>query len=343
MWVGRWLRVVYSKLGSLVWGIMPIAVGGSAFIIGLNVFVRTIIARNVAFVVRFFLIIGAVAYFTLLERKLLGHFQLRVGPNKVGFIGLGQPIADAIKLFLKEFVVPDITNRLLFVMGPCLMLTICLGIWVLYPVRFMTVHYFWGYLLFVCASSCSIYGVVMCGWSSNSKYAYLGRVRAAAQFISYEVCIVMIVLAIIFVCGDFNFYAIGEVGFLRLGIFGPLFVIWIVTVLAETNRAPFDFVEGESELVSGFNVEYSGVCFAIIFIAEYRMVLFMRMITGAIYLGGVEMGVMFRCLITLLVAYFIVLCRGGLPRYRYDLLMGLTWKYFLPLVLRYLAVIVMMS
>lgn len=157
-------EVVRNKLESVLGGlIVPIAIVGSAFMISLNVFVSTIMASNVAFVIRFFLIMGAVAFFTLLERKLLGYFQLRIGPNKVGFKGLGQRIADAMKLFLKEFRVPDMTNRLLFIIGPCLILTICLGIWVLYPVRFITVHYFWGYLLFVCARSCSVYGVVMCG------------------------------------------------------------------------------------------------------------------------------------------------------------------------------------
>lgn len=276
------------------------------------------------FIVTFLLVMGAVAFFTLLERKLLAYFQLRVGPNKVGLKGLAQPIADALKLFLKEFMVPDIANKLIFVMGPCVMITVGLGIWALYPVKFASVHYLWGFLTFVCASSSGVYGVLMCGWSSNSKYAYLGCVRAAAQFISYEVCMVLVVLALMIVGEGFSLYAIRGVGFAGLGMFFPLFLMWLVTALAETNRAPFDFVEGESELVSGFNVEYSGVGFAMIFIAEYRMVLFMRIITITIYLGGVETGIIVSCIITLMVSVFIVLCRGGLPRYRYDLLMGLT-------------------
>lgn len=292
--------------------------------IGLNLFVNTVLVIDLVSVINYALILGGVAYYTLLERKLLAAFQLRVGPNKVGFLGLGQPIADAIKLFLKEFVVPNITNRLLFVMAPCLMFIICVAVWVIYPVKYPRLYFFWGYLLFVCATSCSVYGVVICGWSSNSKYAYLGRVRAAAQFISYEVCMVIIVLAVIYVCRGFRFDQIIALGILRFGIFRPLFVIWVVTVLAETNRAPFDFVEGESELVSGFNVEYRGVCFSLIFIAEYRMVLFISIITGTIWLGGVRMGIIFRCIVTILVGCFIILCRGGLPRYRYDLLISLT-------------------
>lgn len=151
---------------------------------------------------------------------------------------------------------------------------------------------------------------------------------------------VLVVLAVIFVRGGFSLGVVRSLGFVGVGIFFPLFLIWLVTVLAETNRAPFDFVEGESELVSGFNVEYRGVRFAMIFIAEYRMVLFIRVITTTIYLGGTGIGVLFRCCISLLTSVFIVLCRGGLPRYRYDLLMGLTWKYFLPVVLAYLAAVV---
>lgn len=141
-WLLRWAEVGYNKLRGVVRGFAPTVIGARAFMIGLNLFVSTLMASNLAFVVSFFLILGAVAYFTLLERKLLGYFQLRMGPNKVGFKGLGQPIADAMKLFLKEFMIPDITNRLIFVMGPCLMFIICVGIWVFYPVRFISVHYF---------------------------------------------------------------------------------------------------------------------------------------------------------------------------------------------------------
>lgn len=285
---------------------------------------NSIFCGNFAFIISFLLIIGAVAFFTLLERKILGYFQLRVGPNKVGLKGIAQPIADAMKLFLKEFMVPNISNKLIFVIGPCVILVVCVGIWVLYPVKFMRVHYLWGYLLFVCASSSRVYGVIICGWASNSKYAYLGCVRAAAQFISYEVCMVLVVLAVVVVGRGFRFYAIGDVGVLRLGIFSPLFLMWLITILAETNRAPFDFVEGESELVSGFNVEYRGVGFAIIFIAEYRMILFISVMTIRIYLGGVNLGIIVRTGLSLSISAFIVLCRGGLPRYRYDLLIGLT-------------------
>lgn len=154
---------------------------------------------------------------------------------------------------------------------------------------------------------------------------------------------VMIVLAVVFVCRGFRFDRIMDLGILRFGMFRPLFVIWMVTVLAETNRAPFDFVEGESELVSGFNVEYRGVCFSLIFIAEYSIVLFISIMTGTIWLGGVRIGIIFRCIVTILVGCFIILCRGGLPRYRYDLLISLTWKYFLPLIMACLAVVVIMS
>lgn len=284
-------------------------------------------------------IIAGVAFFTLLERKFLGYFQLRVGPNKVGLGGLLQPVADAMKLFLKEFVVPNVVNNIIFLFGPRFILLVCVGVWVLYPVGYPRLHFFWGFLFFVCLSSVGVFGVIMVGWSSNSKYAYLGCVRAAAQFISYEVIMLLIVLGLVFVGGNFNLGNFYELGIWGLGFLFPLFLIWLICILAETNRAPFDFVEGESELVSGFNVEYGGVGFSIIFIAEYRMILFMGVLTRSVFLGGISGGVFFSCLIRFLVVSFVVLCRGGLPRYRYDLLMGLTWKFMLPVVLGYLFLI----
>lgn len=311
-------------------------------VLGVLVVLVVLVNTNLSFVITFLLIMAAVAFFTLLERKFLGYFQIRLGPNKVGLKGIPQPIADAIKLFLKEFLVPSRSNKVVFVLGPCLMLFLCVGIWCLYPVNFRSTYFLWGFLLFTCISSAGVYGVIIVGWSSNSKYAYLGCVRAVAQFISYEVSMVMIALVVVIAVKRFNLLEIGRIGLCRLGVFTPLVLMWLVRVLAETNRAPFDFVEGESELVSGFNVEYRGVGFAMIFIAEYRMILFMSVLTVIIYLGGPGVGVLVQGLIRLLVARFVVLCRGGLPRFRYDLLMILTWKYFLPVVLVYLAVSVVL-
>lgn len=171
-----------------------------------------IFCSRISFIVTFLLVMGAVAFFTLLERKLLGYFQIRLGPNKVGYKGIPQPIADAIKLFLKEFLLPDSSNKLIFVVGPSLMLILCVGIWVLYPLSFRSVHFLWGFLMFVCVSSAGVYGVIMVGWSSNSKYAYLGCVRAVAQFISYEVVMVIIVLVILIVVKRFNLGVFREVG-----------------------------------------------------------------------------------------------------------------------------------
>lgn len=181
--------------------------------------------RLVCFIISCLVIIGAVAFFTLLERKYLGYFQLRVGPNKVGFKGVPQPIGDAIKLFLKEFLIPDISNKLIFMMGPCLMLILCVRVWVLYPAEFRRVYYLWGFLFFVCVSSSRVYGVIMSGWSSNSKYAYLGCVRAAAQFISYEVRMVLIVLCPILLGMRFRFREIESVGVSVLGILFPVFLM----------------------------------------------------------------------------------------------------------------------
>lgn len=307
---------------------------------GVIFFILLLWNRNLSFIITFLLIIGAVAFFTLLERKLLGYFQIRLGPNKVGLKGIPQPISDAIKLFLKEFLLPGRCNKAMFILGPCVMLFLCVGIWVLYPVKFCRTYYLWGFLLFTCVSSAGVYGVIIVGWSSNSKYAYLGCVRAVAQFISYEVVIVIIALVVVMAVKRFNLVDIGGIGFLSVRILTPLVFMWLVRVLAETNRAPFDFVEGESELVSGFNVEYSGVGFAIIFIAEYRMILFIRVLTTTLYLGRLRLGILIRGVMRVLVASFVVLCRGGLPRFRYDLLIILTWKYFLPVVLVYLAIAV---
>lgn len=204
------------------------------------------------------------------------------------------------------------------------------------------VYCLWGFLLFVCISSAGVYGVILVGWSSNSKYAYLGCVRAVAQFISYEVIIVMIVLVSVFPVNQFDFFFISKIGFLTFLLLCPMLIMWGISLLAETNRAPFDFVEGESELVSGFNVEFSGVGFALIFIAEYRMILFIRVLTVAVYFGGKRVGVMLRGFLAVLVSSVVVLCRGALPRFRYDLLIMLTWKYFLPVVLVFLCVSVVM-
>lgn len=300
--------------------------------------VCVVVVSSVSFIVTFLLMMGAVAFFTLLERKLLGYFQVRFGPNKVGLKGLPQPIADAIKLFLKEFVFPNNSNKTVFVVGPILILMLCVGVWIVYPVRWGRVYWLWGFIFFVCVSSMGVYGVIMVGWSSNSKYAYLGCVRAVAQFISYEVVMVIVVLVNIIIVKSFDLNTISRVGFRRFLILLPMLGIWLVRILAETNRAPFDFVEGESELVSGFNVEYRGVGFAMIFIAEYRMILFIGVLTDVVYFGGGYLGVLMRGFLRVIVARFVVLCRGALPRFRYDLLMMLTWKYFLPFVLWYLRV-----
>ena len=182
----------------------------------------------------------------------------------------------------------------------------------------------WGVLLFARFSSAGIYGVLMVGWSSNSKYAHFGCVRAVAQFISYEVVMILVMLTVVLASPAFDFTKIERQGISLLGMLSLVFLLWLVCLLAETNRAPFDFVEGESELVSGFNVEYGGVGFALIFIAEYSMILFMSVITVSLFWGGAGHRVFVSCLIRFLVRSFVILRRGALPRFRYDLLMGLT-------------------
>lgn len=333
---------VYDPVGRFGWFFFRVVLWVVFCLLGLMVLFGILVGGRLSLVVTFLVIMGAVAFFTLLERKLLGYYQVRLGPNKVGLKGIPQPISDAMKLFLKESLVPSGSNRVIFVVGPCLMLVLCVGVWVLYPVGFGRVFYLWGFLIFGCISSAGVYGVIIVGWSSNSKYAYLGCVRAVAQFISYEVVMVIIVLVMVIAVRSFDLVILSRIGFLGFGIMLPLVLMWLVRILAETNRAPFDFVEGESELVSGFNVEYGGVGFAMIFIAEYRIILFMRILTAVVYFGGFGYRVLIGGLVRLLVAIFVVLCRGGLPRFRYDLLIMLTWKYFLPVVLVYLAAVVVL-
>nr|AKP94532.1 NADH dehydrogenase subunit 1 [Macracanthopsis nodipes] len=283
------------------------------------------------------LILLGVAFTTLLERSVLSYIQLRKGPNKVGFMGLLQPFSDGLKLFFKEQTFPLFSNFIIYYISPIFLLSLSFSLWTLFPYLVNVYSFNFGALFFLCCTGMGVYGVLLSGWSSNSNYALLGGLRSVAQTISYEVSMaLMLVCMLIFIFGfnlmDFMVYQ-GYVWFIWFSF--PLFFCWISSCLAETNRSPFDFAEGESELVSGFNVEYSSGGFAFIFLAEYMNIIFMSLLSCIIFMGCDLYSIKFFIKWSLLIFLFIWV-RGTLPRYRYDKLMYLTWKVFLPISLSYL-------
>nr|YP_010944783.1 NADH dehydrogenase subunit 1 [Mastigoteuthis agassizii]WMC20881.1 NADH dehydrogenase subunit 1 [Mastigoteuthis agassizii]WMC20971.1 NADH dehydrogenase subunit 1 [Mastigoteuthis agassizii] len=297
-------------------------------------------------VVSFVCALLAVAFFTLLERKGLGYFQLRKGPNKVGLMGLPQPLADAIKLFSKELIKPTLVNVLPFLICPFMSLFLALVLWILYNNYFICSMGGLSMLLFLCVSSLGVYSVMGAGWFSNSKYALLGSVRAVAQSISYEVSMSLILLSCLILVGSMSLSLIMKYQVFVWIFFVNFFMMlmWFVSCVAETHRAPFDFAEGESELVSGFNVEYGGVGFAVLFMAEYGNILFMSVLIVSLFFGGVVFISVYGvglCMFVSLVAWLFIWVRASYPRYRYDLLMYLIWKSYLPSVLNILIFLVM--
>nr|AFQ62131.1 NADH dehydrogenase subunit 1 [Trinodes hirtus] len=287
-----------------------------------------------------FLLLGVlvgVAFLTLLERKVLGYVQFRKGPNKVGVLGIFQPFGDAIKLFTKECVFPLKINFFMYYFSPILNLFLGLFVWICIPFFTFFVSFNFGILFFFCVSSLGVYSIMISGWSSNSNYSLLGSLRSVAQTISYEVSLALIMISFLFLISGFNiikFYIYQQN--LWFFIFClPLCLMWLVSSLAETNRTPFDFSEGESELVSGFNVEYGGGGFALIFLAEYSNILFMSMLSCMLFLGG-DLSSWFFFIKLLIVIFFWLWVRGTLPRYRYDKLMNLAWKSYLSVSLNLL-------
>nr|QKY75032.1 NADH dehydrogenase subunit 1 [Semimytilus algosus] len=284
----------------------------------------------------FVCVLLGVGFFTLLERKLLSAMMLRKGPNKVGFMGLLQPFSDAGKLFCKEIVFPHRANIIPFVLAPGFMLTVSLLLWLLYPFQSGDFIFIFGLLQFVVTASVAVYGVMVAGWSSNSKYALLGCVRSVAQSISYEIAFSTVIFSLV---GLFMSFFVQEIfnwqeGFFFCFMSYPLgLVFWLVFILAEGHRAPFDFVEGESELVSGFNVEYSGGLFALIFMSEYSSMLLNSVFSSFIFFGGSEV---FSSLVFIAFVFFFVWVRGSFPRMRYDSLMKVGWTSFTVLPLLHL-------
>nr|YP_010968431.1 NADH dehydrogenase subunit 1 [Aurivittia aurivittata]WNO18763.1 NADH dehydrogenase subunit 1 [Aurivittia aurivittata] len=293
------------------------------------------------------LIIGVlvgVAFLTLLERKVLSYIQIRKGPNKVGFMGLLQPFADALKLLSKEQTYLIYSNYMSYYFSPIISLILSLMLWMLIPYYFNMISFNLGILFFFCCTSLGVYTIMVAGWASNSNYSLLGGLRSVAQTISYEVSLSLILMSCIILIMDFNLvnfsYYQALIWFFFLMI--PLSLCWMSSSLAETNRTPFDFAEGESELVSGFNVEYSSGGFTLIFLSEYSSILFMSLLFSILYLGGYSLSLMFYFKL-IFISFLFIWVRGTLPRYRYDKLMYLSWKIYLPISLNFLLLFIGMK
>ncbi len=308
-------------------------------------------------------LMGCVAYLTLWERKMIGWMHIRIGPNRVGPAGLLQPIADALKLLLKEIVVPTKANKALFVIAPIMTIMPALAAWAVIPFGPETVlaNVNAGLLFVMAITSMEVYGVIIAGWASNSKYAFLGAMRASAQMVSYEISMGFALVIVLMVSGSLNFtdivmaqskgyFADHGLSFLSWNWLPllPIFVIYVISGIAETNRHPFDVVEGESEIVAGHMVEYSGMSFAMFFLAEYANMILISMLASLMFLGGWASPVSFLGWIpgwiwlgikTFVVVSMFIWARASFPRYRYDQIMRLGWKVFIPLTLAYLVIV----
>ncbi len=289
----------------------------------------------------------SVAYLTYFERRVIGFMQSRIGPNRVGFFGLLQPIADALKLLFKEIILPEKSNNFLFFLAPLLSIAPALAAWAVIPFDFeMVLADINAGLLYVLAmTSIAVYGVIIAGWASNSKYAFLGSLRSAAQIVSYEIAMGFSLVGVLMCANSLN---LGEIVMAQQGGISqwycwplfPLFIIYFISAVAETNRAPFDVAEGESEIVAGFHVEYSGMAFALFFLAEYANMILVSILAVIMFLGGwmspfsfMSDGIFWLLAKVVFVLFFFLWFRATFPRYRYDQIMRLGWKVFIPLTL----------
>ena len=289
----------------------------------------------------------AVAYLTLAERKVIGYMQVRIGPNRVGYFGLLQPIADGLKLLFKEIILPTASNKALFLLGPVLAIAPAFAAWAVVPfdLNVVLADIDAGLLYLLAMTSVAVYGVIIAGWASNSKYAFLGSLRSAAQIVSYEIAMGFALVGVIMCANSLNLgkIVLGQTGgfwhWYFLPLF-PLFIVYFISAVAETNRAPFDVAEGESEIVAGFHVEYSGMGFALFFLAEYANIILVCMLAALMFLGGWLSPVPFLpdSFLWLLakvgfLLFLFLWFRATFPRYRYDQIMRLGWKIFIPITI----------
>ena len=311
-----------------------------------------------------------VAYYTYAERKIIGYMQVRMGPNRVGFFGmrlwgLGQPIADAVKLMFKEIVIPSGANKLLFLIAPMLSIGPALAAWAVFPfdAGIVLADVNAGLLYILAMTSLGVYGVIIAGWASNSKYAFLGSIRSAAQIVSYEIAMGFALVGVLVAAGSLN---LGEIVAAQQGgllhwfwlPLLPLFLVYFISGVAETNRAPFDVAEGESEIVAGFHVEYSGMAFAVFFLAEYANMILISGLSALLFLGGwmsplpdslsegvflLDDGFHWLLLKTFLFMFLFLWFRATFPRYRYDQIMRLGWKVFIPITIVWIVVVAVMK
>ncbi len=299
-------------------------------------------------------VMGSVAYLTYAERKVLSAMQRRQGPMMVGPLGLLQPIADGIKLFSKETIIPAKADRVLFLLAPVLLFALSLIAWAVIPFDqgWVLANINVGILYLFAVSSMGVYGIIMAGWASNSRYAFLGGLRSASQMISYEVSMGLIIVSVLLCTGSLNLQEIvlaERPVWMQLLLF-PMLIVFLISILAETNRAPFDLPEGESEITGGFMVEYSAMSYALFFLGEYSAMILMSAMTTILFLGGwlppfgmsfldFVPGIIWFSLKTALVLFFFIWSRATFPRYRYDQLMRLGWKVFLPFTLAWVVVV----
>ena len=291
----------------------------------------------------------SVAYLTLAERKIIGWMQLRKGPNRTGFLGLLQPIADALKLIFKEPIIPQGSDKVLFLLAPIITFSLAMIGWAAIPIdTFIIANLNVGVMYILAVSSLGVYGVIIAGWASNSKYAFLGAIRSAAQMISYEIAIGLCIVCVLLTTGTLNLTEIINAQkdmplYMDLLLF-PMFVVFFISILAETNRHPFDLPEAESELVAGYNVEYSSMPFALFFLGEYANMILMSSFAVVLFMGGwlppfkLEFlnfvpGFIWFILKIMFCLFIFIWIRASIPRFRYDQLMRLGWKVFLPLTL----------
>jgi NADH-quinone oxidoreductase subunit H len=298
-------------------------------------------------------IMGCVAYLTLAERKVIGYMQVRIGPNRVGPGGLLQPIADGVKLLFKEIILPTAANKFLFLLAPILVLAPALAAWAVVPfdLNLVLADIDAGLLYILAMTSVGVYGVIIAGWASNSKYAFLGSLRSAAQIVSYEIAMGFALVGVLMCANSLNLGKIvlgQEGGFWQwyfIPLF-PLFIVYFISAVAETNRAPFDVAEGESEIVAGFHVEYSGMAFAVFFLAEYANMILVATLAAVMFLGGwlspipfLPDGFPWLALKVAALLFFFLWFRATFPRYRYDQIMRLGWKVFIPITLVWIVVV----